>query len=848
MPKDILTLKKGNAQQIPTGPSKKIPKPPHPSYDRQFERLAPKFQRLYETMDAKRTVLQSDPNGIDPEMVLIFEVVGSVRDFIRVASQIGMEFMGDTDEYTKPDEDFHNIRDGKMVDTPVSEKLYLTLTDARALNELLSLWRRYTSGETEFPVGLAPFKNVFAQLKDIRKWGVQERFIDTDVIEEWTRVLESRPEVVRFEIELWFRSSQEKRQKSEEAVRNILARYGGRIMKSCVFEQIAYHGLKAECPAEEIRRMLEDPYDESNELVNADQIMWIRATGQMIAKAIEEESEELDLELTDEPSGSPIIALLDGLPMANHSLLQNRLIINDANGYEDMYPADKRCHATGMSSLIIHGDLNNRLSPLEEKIYVRPIMRPIMRQNGYFHEEVPDDELLVDVLHRAIKEITDSPELKSTIRIVNLSIGIENRPFFRVLSPEAKMLDWLSQQYNLLFVVSTGNNPRNFYLDMTIGEFKSLSDEEIKKKLYEYIWTRSIEMRILAPSESINAMTVGALNSDSAQVPAIAATFNPIEEGYPALYSRFGGGMNRSIKPDFLNNGGRELYYHVDIDSLSADLRSTTERSKNGPGLKMAVPGNGLNGTVHSFGTSNATALTSRLCSDMLKTLRSIPELNLPAAYEAIAIKAIVTHSCRWGDMGQDMKAKYVRQTPRKKGEETLKVIGYGRPVPNDILCTDQRVTLIGFGSLRQDQQMEFRFPLPPCLISQAVKKRLTITLAWFSPINPLGNSYRLAKLCFEPANYEDIANKRQDADNRSSQRGTVQHEVFTGQRAAVFEDGDELKILVKCKKEERLQESVRFVLMATLETAPSTGLHIYDEVRSRLRPQVQIGANSTNF
>lgn len=842
MPKDILTLKKGNAYQIPVGPSKKIPKPSHPSYDRQAERLDPKFQRLYETMEAKRTTLQSDPYSIDPEMVLIFEVAGSVGNFIRVASQIGLEFMGDINEYTEPDDDFHNIKDGKVVKTPISEKIYLTSTDGRALNELLSLWRRYKAGEDEFPFGLASFKNVFAQLKDIRKWGIQERFMDTDVIEEWRRVLDSRPETVKFEIELWFRSSSEKRHQAEVVVRNILTKYGGRVLKSSVFEQIAYHGLKAECPAEEIRRMLENPSDEKNELINADQIMWIRATGQMITKSIEEEGEEMDLELTDEPSDSPIIALLDGLPMANHSLLQNRLIINDVDGYEDLYLVEKRSHATGMSSLIIHGDLNNRLSPLEEKVYVRPIMRPI---NGST-EGVPDDELLVDVLHRAIKEIVDSPGLKSSIRIVNLSIGNENRPFFRVISPEAKMLDWLSQQYNLLFVVSAGNNPRDFYLDMSIGEFKSLSDEEVQKKLYEYIWNRSIEMHILSPSESINAMTVGALNSDSAQVPPIPATFNPIIDGYPALYSCFGGGMERSIKPDLLNIGGRDLYYHIDIDSQKAKLINTTRRSTNGPGLKIAIPGNGLNGTIHSFGTSNATAITSRLCSDMLKTLRSIPELNLPIDYEAIAIKTIVIHSCRWGNMGQTMKGRYVLQTPRKQGAETLKVIGYGRPIPNDILCTDQRVTLIGFGSLRQNHQMEFKFPLPPCLISQAVKKRLTITLAWFSPINPLGSSYRLAKLSFEPANHEDIAKKRKEADNYSSQRGTVQHEIFEGKHAAVFEDGKEIKILVKCKKEDRLHEKVKFVLMATLETAPSTGLPIYEEVRNRLRPKVQIGTSPT--
>lgn len=841
MPKDILTLKAGTPHAIPPKVPRPIPQPAHPSASRQGERLNPKFQSLHEAMDAKRVALLSAPTGIDPEMVLVFEVVGNVENFIKAAKRIGLEWEGDLDTLTDPDDDFHNIgRDNQPSRSPVSEKLYLTLTNERVLNELLSLWRRYTTNEHQFPKGFAPFKDVFSRLKDIRKWGARERFMDTGVIDEWRQILDSRPEKIKFEIELWFRSSHEKRTEAENAVRAILENHGGSVLKSSVYEQIAYHGLKVECPAEEIRRMVDSMDDEGNELINADQIMWIRATGQMIAKSMEEEGEELDIELKDQPSGDPVIALLDGLPMSNHSLLQDRLIINDAEGYEDLYPVDRRSHATGMSSLIIHGDLNNRLAPLDDKLYVRPIMRPI----GNSLEGVPDDKLLVDVIHKAIKEIVDSPDLASTIRIVNLSIGNENRPFFNFLSPEAKMLDWLSQKYNLLFVVSSGNKTQEFFLDITIGELKALSGEALQKMLYDYLWGNSLDMRILSPSESINALTVGALNKDNAQLPPIPATLNPIMDGFPALYSRYGGGVGRSIKPECMNNGGRDLYYHFDIDSMDARLKPVTNWSKNGPGLKVATPWAGLNGTTHSCGTSNAAALTSRLCSDMLKILREIPSLNLPYDYEAIAIKAIVTHSCRWREMGKTMKEKYVPQIPRKMGDETLKVIGYGYPLPGNILCSDQRVTLIGYGSLRQNQQMEFKIPLPPCLISQAVKKRLTITLAWFSPIDPLGKSYRLAKLSFEPENNKNIADRRTDADNYASRRGTVQHEVFEAEHAAVFQDGDELKILVKCKKEEALSVPVKFVIMTTLESAPSARLPIYNEVRIRLRTQISVGNN----
>ncbi len=93
-------------------------------------------------------------------------------------------------------------------------------------------------------------------------------------------------------------------------------------------------------------------------------------------------------------------------------------------------------------------------------------------------------------------------------------IGNPNRPFFSVLSPEAKMLDWLSQQHNLLFLVSSGNMIQNFYLDKKIGELKNLSYEDRQKLLYQYIWDEAHNMRILSPSESINAVTVGAIHKD----------------------------------------------------------------------------------------------------------------------------------------------------------------------------------------------------------------------------------------------------------------------------------------------------------------------------------------------
>lgn len=836
MPKDILTLKKGEAHPIPTGRPKVIPKPQHPSAHRQEQRIGPKLQILSDAMEHQRAVLQQDINGIDPEMVLVFEVVGSVNNFVKAAQRVGMEWLGDIDSLTEPDENFYDVdKHGNRTEKPVNEKLYLTLTNSVALQQLLSLWQRYIRGEQNFPTGFAPFKDIFSQLKDIRKWDMRDRFIATNVIDIWRELLQSRPENIKFEIELWFRPTPQKRADAENIVRNIIAEYGGEIIKSSIHEEIAYHGLIAVCPAIRIQQMIDNAEDA---LINAEQIMWIRASGQVCTKSTIDDTDDIELDLPKEPLAPPSIALLDGLPLANHSLLQDRLMINDADNYEVLYPADRRFHGTTMASLIIYGDLNNPIAPLREKVYVRPIMKPINSDE----EGIPDDELFVDVLHRAVREIATSPELSSSIRIINLSIGNPNRPFFNALSPEAKMLDWLSQRYNLLFLVSSGNVNQRLYLDVKIGELKNLSNEDRQKLLYDYIWQESHNMRILSPSESINAVTIGALHQDSVMPPQRAGIINPILDGYPALYSCFGGGFDRSIKPDCLNVGGKNLYSHYDIDTMDAVLSAPRLRNSSGPGTKVAVPSNGLNGTAFTCGTSNATAISSRTCSNLLKIIRNIPDLNLPSDYEAIAIKAMFIHSCKWGEMGINMMAHYVPQIARKQRNETLKMIGYGYPDPNHTLvCTDQRITLIGYGNIRQNQQIEFSFPLPPSLISQAVKKRLTITLAWFSPINPNGKNYRLAKLSFDAVNQNVITKTRTDADTHTSKHGTVQHEIFEGEHAAVFEDGDELKILIQCKKEEDLLVSVKFVTLVTLEIAPETMLPIYEEVKTRIRPQIQI-------
>lgn len=64
--------------------------------------------------------------------------------------------------------------------------------------------------------------------------------------------------------------------------------------------------------------------------------------------------------------------------------------------------------------------------------------------------------------------------------------------------------------------------------------------------------------------------------------------------------------------------------------------------------------------------------------------------------------------------------------------------------------CTDRCATLLGFGSLASGEAHVFSLPLPPDLSGQRGFRRLTITLAWLSPIAPSQHRYRKARLWFD--------------------------------------------------------------------------------------------------
>jgi hypothetical protein len=829
-----------------------------PGHARQTERLGPRFERLQQAFDARRARIQSLPEGTVPEMVLVIELAEAVGAFKATLERAGLEWLDELDvDDLPPDEDFYaEDKKGQAKDEGLKGRVFLTMSDQRALQELASLWRRW-SGEPDaaWPRDQSMWRRVFERIREVRPWSSDDRIRDTGLMADWQASVEEGNLRVRFEAELWFRREQVHRTRAQQSVGALVARLGGRVIRSAVIPEIHYHGLLGELPIAAVREVLNHP---DVDLLQADDVMFFRPTGQTAVPVPPQDAERKgveDRELPTVETVPPVVALLDGMPVESHRLLADRVMVEDPDGWAAQCPAAQRYHGTAMASLLIHGDLGSPSSPLGRPIYARPVLKP-HQWHAQAAEAIPDDQLAVDMIHRAVRRLFDGEgdlgPVAPTVRVVNLSIGEANRPFISMLSPWAKLLDWLAARYQVLFVVSAGNHPHPINLGVPRGTVSKLDKAELEQRVLQSLVRDSRHRRLLSPAESINALTVGALHTDeSGAEPRAAYHVDPYQaRTLPSPVSAHGLGYRRAIKPDVLLPGGRQFYQeppaHADPDAVLEALRHYSA-----PGQRAAAPGStGLENdrTLYYRGTSNSAALATRLAAELYEVIETLRRETggdqLDPAFDAVLLKAMLVHGAAWGDAGRafdDLLRPIVGG--RRVREQVSRFLGYGAVAPNRAAtCTEQRATLLGCARLAKDEAHEYVLPLPPSLSGQAVARRLTITLAWLSPVAPGTQKYRRAHLWYAPVDHQSLVPDRLEYSHTAATRGTVQHEIFVGEKATVFADDDALRIRVNCREDAPpLEDSVPYGLAVSLEVAEGIALPIYEEVRSRIRPRVAI-------
>lgn len=830
------------------GPGKPIALP---TAERQGERLTPKFNQLYESFEAERLTVSNTPPDQDPEFVLVLETIGSQDEFYRATSRLQADWLFEFASQFEQSDDFHLAEEDADPATPLKGRMYLVGTNQRALEELLSLWRRYQEDPTaKFPQGLAPLKAVFTHLHDIRRWNVQDR-IDDDMRMYWLDEVASGREATRFELEAWYFNSATKNSAVDREVVTFIAAAGGRVLKKALIPEIAYHGFLVEMPVRVVESILEGTYPS---FVLSDRVMFFRPRAQGVCSGSVEEPAQGLLEAPGEVGGAPVVALFDGLPLGNHLLLDRRLIIDDPDDWAGDYAVKDRVHGTAMASLIVHGDLSSPSAPPTRPVYVRPILRPDAGDTKPRRAEcTPDDQLLIDLVHRAVRRLFDrdgeAEPVAPTIKVINLSVGNEYRIFSGEISPWARLVDWLSFKYDVLFVISAGNQPSDLRLEVKRDALRTLSPEDRHKVALDALLGTSNQRRLMSPAEAINAITVGAHHADASQPQVPASRHDLFPHSGLSPISRVGMGLGRSIKPDILMPGGR-LLFKEHLQSPPEHTIVQIAPTALAPGHLVARPSTGAGAvaeTEYSRGTSNATALATRTAAKAYEVIEDLRARGsaIPTSHDAVLIKALLVHGADWGSLAESIGRHGPSFTHIANGSTRVmrerdfvaSWIGYG-PVDEEraLTCAAHRATLIGVGEVSDGKAFAFSAPMPVGLGRILTKRRMTVTLAWMSPASNAMHRYRQAKLWISPPT--DFGTKRENAPHHQTmQRGTVQHEVWEGDRTAlpIVED-QAFECRVNCMEEAPgLNAQIKFALCMTLEVGAETGIDIYSEIRDRI-------------
>jgi hypothetical protein len=792
---------------------------------------------------------------------MVLDLAAPIPRFAAAAARAGFPVLGEWD-----DEDVNATDIGFVAlsnkgepkkDQNITCHIYLSSFNLTAINEFRRLYAQWRDGAAWPADGTTPWRDLFNCVRDIRPWGLSDRIRESGLLDDWREQLSNGAAEVNFEVDFWYRpNTAEQRAGIGRQLAQLVEQNGGRVTSETTIESIKYHGALGQIPVRAIRNL---ETLEGLEFAHYDEIFELHPVTQAVPRIIE----PLEL-ITGTPRPAPVVggrrpvaALMDGAPMQNHPDLVGRVQVEDSDGIEQRAPAAHRVHGTAMASIILNGDFGANEPPLDRTLVARPVLLAVPNLRGT-SEIFPTDRLAIDTFHRGLMDVLEPAGLdpnNRTICVINVSLGDPHRLFLRKMSPWARLIDWAAYRFRVLFIISAGNRLDALRLSIERNFLAGTTPEDLQDDVLLALYQDRRNRTLLAPAESINALTVGATHNDSSDVGLLPNQIDPIAcQELPSPISPLGLGYGNTIKPDILAAGGRQIYQEpVAYPQNERSVILEAQKFGRSPGILVACPATPLAGSPRTFmrGTSVAAAMVTRLAIqiyDALEAMDGGASAILPA-FAGVVLKAMVAHTATWGDNAEGI----LRSVLESKGVPGLKLkenisrfIGHGciRPQRASV-CTDQRVTVIGFGELSDGDAHLFRLPWPEGLRAQTELRRLTITVASLVPTLPGDYQYRAADVWVaKPTECKEVGLNAGDRDYHAVQRGTLQHICYSGSKAADFDDGAHLTFQVNCRSVQNQAlppGMVPYALVVSIEVPETSMIPVYAQVELALRTQVQL-------
>ena len=424
---------------------------------------------------------------------------------------------------------------------------------------------------------------------------------------------------------------------------------------------------------------------------------------------------------------APLATVLDSGVFTGNPLLKSVVVAEEDFDTTEHATADMNGHGTGVAGIVVYGDFS---TPDENRIYtplVRICSAKIMHDEDgdpCFREDVRPEKLVKDAIVYFYKTYG--------CRIFNLSAGDVGSIYNggRQLS-WASMLDDLARELDIVIIVSAGN-----VSDPEIPEFESR--KEAMEKVRDQLFAQ--EHRLIDPATSALSVTVGSISRFSEPAVLRSTGIGPISVGlkdYPSVFTRIGKGVNKSIKPDFVDYGGNF--------SLRQIARGTSRWLKTDQKL-MEPTLNHTNDRVFkgycgtSFAAPHVTHIAARLERILETQIDGRPSANL--------IRAMLANSARcsndmqtWGEMSKD--ANYTGKD-NPKHDRFMRLYGYGKISEQILTSTDNHVTLFAEDRLPLRDFHLYKIPVPKQFLKVRAAKSITVSLA-YNPVTRISRKEYLA-------------------------------------------------------------------------------------------------------
>lgn len=474
-----------------------------------------------------------------------------------------------------------------------------------------------------------------------------------------------------------------------------------------------------------------------------------------------------------------------------------------------------------------------------------PETKSIIKKYTHMHEK-----LIVNQM----REIVAYFNSNYGCRIFNLSQGDLNYPYDDK-KPRAWtcVLDELQREYDILFIVSSGN----------YDYAKEHDEKGILKDYPKYFYTDE-QARVIDPAASSISITVGGMASSSVPFALRDETLNvlPISlKNQISSGTRIGPGIQKAIKPEFVAYGGDDAFNTI-----------LSKTSKNVGTCIMSLSNKLTEGIFsQDAGTSYAAPYVSHIAALILERypeasnnlLRAIlvSSSDVPREIELQVEKLEDTET--FIDMLQPsfrLNAKGQIKSNKKKMLHYLAGYGY----PNQEVATDsfeQRVMLLA--DMRQENAIEvdkthiFELPIPREFESAKGKKRITVSLAYNPDVRKTRMDYLGKTMSFELIRgksleevYQVCASQagRDEADKAERfeakyvcnmedcgkalrEHGTLQKGTFEFTRSSY---GDNYYLVVDCKKNWSTEKQ-DYALVVTYQVEDES-VKLYELLKNRIR------------